>query len=133
MSRPPWEDKDCRPRLLSGHPGLRGDPAGQGDITGGAVAGVKVQGPGADGQVIARQGPSADAWFGTDTIGNDVFARVIYGARPVLILAPIAASIGVDPIHFAVIFLVGDAPPHSRFLSDCLRTAADFPTTACST
>jgi len=25
------------------------------------------------------------------------------------ILAPIAASIGVDPIHFAVIFLVGDA------------------------
>jgi C4-dicarboxylate transporter DctM subunit len=25
------------------------------------------------------------------------------------ILAPIAAGIGVDPIHFAVIFLVGDA------------------------
>ncbi len=25
------------------------------------------------------------------------------------ILAPIAASIGVDPIHFAVVFLVGDA------------------------
>ena len=28
-----------------------------------------------------RQGPSSAHWFGTDTIGRDVFSRVIYGAR----------------------------------------------------
>jgi peptide/nickel transport system permease protein len=28
-----------------------------------------------------RQGPSADHWFGTDTIGRDVFSRIVYGAR----------------------------------------------------
>lgn len=44
-----------------------------------------------DGSVIARAAPSGDAWFGTDTIGNDVYTRVIHGARPVLIVAPIAA------------------------------------------
>jgi peptide/nickel transport system permease protein len=49
----------------------------------------------ADGTTIPRTAPGADAWFGTDRIGNDVFARVIYGARPVLILAPIAALLSV--------------------------------------
>ena len=48
-----------------------------------------------DGNVIPRTGPSADAWFGTDAIGNDVFARVIYGSRNVLIMAPVAAIIAV--------------------------------------
>ena len=28
-----------------------------------------------------RQGPSTDHWFGTDTIGRDVFSRIVYGAR----------------------------------------------------
>ena len=28
-----------------------------------------------------RQGPSSEHWFGTDTIGLDVFSRVVYGAR----------------------------------------------------
>jgi peptide/nickel transport system permease protein len=48
-----------------------------------------------DGSTIPRTGPGADSWFGTDTIGNDVFARVIYGADNVLINAPIAALIAV--------------------------------------
>ena len=48
-----------------------------------------------DGSVIARQGPSADAWFGTDAIGNDVYTRVIYGSRSVLTMAPLAALIAV--------------------------------------
>jgi peptide/nickel transport system permease protein len=48
-----------------------------------------------DGSVIARAAPSSDAWFGTDAIGNDVFARVIYGSRNVLIMAPVAAVIAV--------------------------------------
>jgi peptide/nickel transport system permease protein len=48
-----------------------------------------------DGSVIPRQGPGADAWFGTDAIGNDVYTRVIYGARNVLIMAPLAALLAV--------------------------------------
>lgn len=27
------------------------------------------------------QAPSADAWFGTDSVGRDVFSRTIYGSR----------------------------------------------------
>ena len=34
--------------------------------------------------------PSADNWFGTDKLGRDVFARVIAGARDMLIVAPLA-------------------------------------------
>jgi len=34
--------------------------------------------------------PSADNWFGTDKLGRDVFARVIAGARDILIVAPLA-------------------------------------------
>ncbi|GAA3365669.1 ABC transporter permease [Saccharopolyspora gregorii] len=29
----------------------------------------------------ARQGPSADAWFGYDVQGRDIYARAVYGAR----------------------------------------------------
>ncbi|MGF1629010.1 MAG: TRAP transporter large permease [Kiloniellaceae bacterium] len=38
-----------------------------------------------------------------------VAGTVLESLPNTIILAPIAASIGVDPIHFAVIFLVGDA------------------------
>ncbi len=48
-----------------------------------------------DGQVIPRAAPSADAWFGTDGTGRDVFSRVVYGADNVLINAPAAALIAV--------------------------------------
>lgn len=48
-----------------------------------------------DGETIPRAEPSGDAWFGTDSIGNDVFARVIYGARPILLLAVVAALLAV--------------------------------------
>lgn len=48
-----------------------------------------------DGSTIPRVGPRSDAWFGTDAIGNDVFARVIFGARPVLITATVAAVTAV--------------------------------------
>ncbi|MCH9834709.1 MAG: ABC transporter permease [Ilumatobacter sp.] len=43
----------------------------------------------------ARVSPSADAWFGTDSVGRDVYARVIYGARPILIVAPLATGIAI--------------------------------------
>lgn len=47
------------------------------------------------GSVIARESPSGDAWFGTDSIGRDVFARTIHGARPILIVTPIATLVAL--------------------------------------
>ncbi|NNF56568.1 MAG: ABC transporter permease [Acidimicrobiales bacterium] len=49
----------------------------------------------ADGQFLARSGPDGTAWFGTDSAGRDVYSRVIYGARNVLTVAPIAAAAAV--------------------------------------
>jgi ABC-type dipeptide/oligopeptide/nickel transport system permease subunit len=40
------------------------------------------------------QGPSADHWFGTNTLGQDVFSRVITGARISLMLSTAAIVIG---------------------------------------
>ena len=50
----------------------------------------------ADGSSVpARTAPSGDAWFGTNSIGQDVFARVVHGADNVLTIAPIAALLAV--------------------------------------
>ncbi|MEM8747312.1 MAG: ABC transporter permease [Actinomycetota bacterium] len=43
----------------------------------------------------ARVSPGGDAWFGTDSVGNDVYARVIYGAGPILTVAPLATAIAI--------------------------------------
>jgi ABC-type dipeptide/oligopeptide/nickel transport system permease subunit len=55
-------------------------------------------------------GPSAQHWFGTDELGRDVFARVIFGARTSLLTAAgavaIAAAIGV-PIGLVAGFYGG--------------------------
>ncbi|MGA9276828.1 ABC transporter permease [Ilumatobacter sp.] len=42
-----------------------------------------------------RVPPSSEAWFGTDGVGRDVYTRVIYGARPILIVAPLATGIAI--------------------------------------
>jgi peptide/nickel transport system permease protein len=44
---------------------------------------------------VARDGPSAEHWFGADNIGHDVFARTIYGARRSLAVSIIATIIGM--------------------------------------
>ncbi|MBO0806758.1 MAG: ABC transporter permease [Actinobacteria bacterium] len=38
--------------------------------------------------------PSGAHWFGTDSLGRDVFSRVITGARDILIIAPLATLLG---------------------------------------
>jgi ABC-type dipeptide/oligopeptide/nickel transport system permease subunit len=49
--------------------------------------------------VDSLKGPTAENWFGTDELGRDILARVVYGARTSLITAAgavaIAAAIGV--------------------------------------
>jgi peptide/nickel transport system permease protein len=42
-----------------------------------------------------RAKPGDGAWLGTDKNGWDVYARIIYGARPILIVAPISTAIAV--------------------------------------
>ncbi len=50
----------------------------------------------ADGSILgARLPPSSEAWFGTDQIGRDVYSRVIWGSRSVLLTAPSAAILAV--------------------------------------
>jgi oligopeptide transport system permease protein len=41
---------------------------------------------------LARQRPSAEAWFGYDTQGYDVYARTIYGARSSILVGVIATA-----------------------------------------
>ncbi|WP_433871366.1 ABC transporter permease [Saccharopolyspora sp. CA-218241] len=38
----------------------------------------------------SRQGPSAEAWFGYDTQGRDIYARTIYGARASIVVGVLA-------------------------------------------
>jgi peptide/nickel transport system permease protein len=49
-----------------------------------------------DGDLISRlQPPSADFWFGTDSLGRDVFARVIVGTRGALEVALTVVSVAI--------------------------------------
>lgn len=43
----------------------------------------------------ARQGPTAAHPFGTDTLGRDVFSRVLYGAREILVLTGLGTLLAV--------------------------------------
>ena len=42
-----------------------------------------------------RAGPSATHWLGTDRLGRDTFARIVYGARVSLIVGLLAPVIGI--------------------------------------
>ncbi len=44
--------------------------------------------------LISDRSPSGEFWFGTDSLGRDVFARVIAGARPIMIMAAVATILG---------------------------------------
>jgi peptide/nickel transport system permease protein len=40
-------------------------------------------------------GPGRAAWFGTDALGADIFAKCLYGARTTLVVAVLATALGV--------------------------------------
>src|SRR5262245_12293282 len=42
-----------------------------------------------------QQAPSMEHWFGTNKIGQDVFARTVYGARLSLIIAGASITLGL--------------------------------------
>jgi len=44
-----------------------------------------------------RQPPSAEYWFGTDTLGRDIFARVMMGSRVSLQVGLISVTLGAIP------------------------------------
>ncbi len=44
---------------------------------------------------LVRKAPSAQHWFGTDDLGRDILARVIYGARASLAAGAISVSIAL--------------------------------------
>ena len=52
-----------------------------------------------DGEIANQYalGPGRIAWFGTDALGADVFAKCIYGARTTLVVGVIATAIGLAP------------------------------------
>ena len=51
--------------------------------------------PGAGDLARSRQAPSAQAWFGYDLLGRDVYARAIHGTRVSIIVGVLATSITV--------------------------------------
>lgn len=52
--------------------------------------------PDVPGYILPNAQPSANAWLGTDDQGRDVFSRLVAGARPVFVIAPISILIGAS-------------------------------------
>ncbi|MGB0952922.1 MAG: ABC transporter permease [Planctomycetota bacterium] len=49
----------------------------------------------APGEAQVDQAPSAEAWFGTDTLGRDLFAQTIQGIKVALSVGSLAASLAI--------------------------------------
>src|SRR5258708_3931085 len=74
--------------------------------------------PVATGWSAVRKAPSTAHWFGTDEIGRDVLARVIWGARASLLAA--AASVSIWP---ACAVPTGLTP---RYLGGCADAVTSY-------
>jgi len=59
--------------------------------------GLTPQNPLAPAPLIRLQGPGAEHFFGTDSLGRDIFTRVIYGARISLTIGIISVGISLIP------------------------------------
>ena len=44
--------------------------------------------------MVTDMGPSSAHWFGTDSLGRDVFSRVVVGSRPIIVMAFCATILG---------------------------------------
>jgi peptide/nickel transport system permease protein len=71
--------------------------------------------------VAARlRGPSARHWFGTDDVGRDVYARVVYGARLSLLV-----GVAVVTFSFVVGLTAGLAAGYFRRLDNVIMRVMD--------
>jgi len=59
--------------------------------------------------MITNQWPSAEHWFGTDTLGRDLFVRIMYGAKYSLIIGFVASILNlfIGIIYGGIAGLVG--------------------------
>jgi len=64
--------------------------------------------------------PSGQIWFGTDFLGRDVFARVIYGARISLVV-----GLAVAVISVSIGLLIGMIAGYIRFLDGIIMRVMD--------
>jgi peptide/nickel transport system permease protein len=55
---------------------------------------IASQSPLAQNLLAANVSPAGGHWFGTDQLGRDVLARVIVGARDILVVTPLATLLG---------------------------------------
>jgi peptide/nickel transport system permease protein len=62
-------------------------------------------------------GPSSEHWFGTDTVGRDLLARVVFGARATLVIAFV--SIALAAVAGSVLW----RSPHSCWHSPSPRSS----------
>jgi peptide/nickel transport system permease protein len=68
-----------------------------------------------------RQPPSTDHWFGTDTTGRDLFARIVYGARVSLVVGMTSAGLAV----IIGVFFGAVAGYYGRWTDSILMRATD--------
>ncbi|MER9934113.1 ABC transporter permease [Mesorhizobium sp. M0088] len=79
-------------------------------------------------QVLADriQPPSSAHWFGTDTLGRDIFARVVFGARPTLAIAALVLAL-VVPFGILVGAAAGLYPAVDRLVMRVCDVFMAFP------
>ena len=68
-----------------------------------------------------RQAPSAEHWFGTDTMGRDVFARMVHGSRPSILIGIIGTFISA----FAGLIIGGIAGYYGGAIDNVLMRICD--------
>jgi peptide/nickel transport system permease protein len=76
------------------------------------------------------QGPSAQHWLGTTSFGQDMFSQVIWGTRPVLLIAfgvGLLATIVAMLIGVAAAYLGGTADGTLNVITDVLLVIPLFP------
>ncbi len=66
------------------------------------------------------QSPSADHWFGTDDLGQDVFAQVVWGTRISLLVGAVASLIAI-----CIGTVLGLAAAYVKRLDPVVTTATD--------
>src|SRR5258708_8737485 len=72
---------------------------------------------------LVRKPPSAAHWFGTDEIGRDVLARIIYGARASLLAGVVSVCISLAcgvPIRLLAGYIGGFLPGLLMRITDAL-------------